>query len=127
MRTHRNSRVIRVRPEANPGGPLVDAEIRPDPVARPVHVVEPALPQGGPGQRVEPVAGHPGREDGQAHPDLALQHPGEAVLLVLGRRAEVQRPRHVRRPVLVLRAGVHQVQLVRRQPPAEGGKKERLS
>ena len=44
--------------------------------------------------------------------DMALQHPGKALLLIVGRRSQVNCPSYVSGSILVLCSTVHQVKLI---------------
>lgn len=61
----------------------------PDSVASSVSVVQPCVPQCLPCDRVQKLALDLAREDGRSERDLALEHVGKCVDLLLRRRSEV--------------------------------------
>lgn len=67
----------------------------PNSVARSVPVVQPCVPQRLARDRVQKLALDLAREDGRSERDLALEHVGKCVDLLLRRRSEVHGAGHV--------------------------------
>mmetsp|Transcript_694 Transcript_694/g.1769 ORF Transcript_694/g.1769 Transcript_694/m.1769 type:complete len:543 (+) Transcript_694:48-1676(+) len=102
---------------ANTERPLVHAERGPHTVPRPMRVVHPELPQGRPGESVELVAGGAGGEGGGRQQDMPLEHRSTALdVLSGGVLHEGHGASHVGGPVQVLRARVHQKELLGAEP-----------
>ena len=91
---------------------FVHRQVAADAVAGAVVEIEPGLPQRGARQRIELGAAGVLREHRAGDGDMALEHAGEAVAHLVGRRADRDGAGDVGGAVLVLRAGIDQEQLV---------------
>lgn len=86
----------------------MDAHVGADTVSSPVHVPQPELPERSPRESVDSDAARMLWEDKSRQSDMTLKHSGEAVLLVIGRGAEMECPSDVGCAALVLSARVDQ-------------------
>ncbi|MNC01705.1 hypothetical protein D3C75_490600 [compost metagenome] len=91
---------------------FVHAEEVADPVACAMVVVVTGLPQGHAGQHVELDAGGAAGEAGLIQRDMALQHPGEHGLVLVGDFTDLDGTGDVGGAVQILGAGIHQVDAV---------------
>jgi hypothetical protein len=89
MFSHLQAGVIRIRSFSDAHGPLVNVEVGPDSVTRPVSVIEADVPQVLPSERVEAVALDLARKDRGREADLTLEDAREGLLLERLRSAEV--------------------------------------
>ena len=90
--------------------PLVYGEIGADAMARAMVEIEPGFPQRQPRQHVELRAGRAFRKHCTRNADMALQHAREAVAHFGAGLADAQRARDVGGAVLILRAGIDEVE-----------------
>ena len=95
-------------------------EVAADAVAGAVVEIETALPERRAGQRVELGAGGPLGKPRRCERDMSLQYAREAGALAVRRGPDSDRAGDVRRAVEELRAGIHQVEHVRRERPVGG-------
>ena len=91
-------------------------QIAADAMAGAVLEIDTGLPKELPRQRVELCAGGAVGKHRAGNRDMAAQHPGEAVAHFFRRLADRDGAGDVGRAVLILRAGIDQQQIARRDP-----------